>query len=38
MEKSECWVVRWSLRNEGFKDKKQEESPKVCNKTAQKVF
>ena len=38
LEKSECWVVKWSSRNEGFKDKKREEGPKVRNKTAQILF
>ena len=23
LEKSECWVVKWSSRNEGFEDKKE---------------
>ena len=38
MEKSECWEVRWSQRNEGFTDKKQEGRPKVLNKTAKVVL
>ena len=38
MEKSECWEVRWSQRNECFTDKKREERPKVLNKTAKVVL
>ena len=38
MEKSECWVVRWSWRNEGFTDKKRGVRPKVQNKTAKIVL
>ena len=38
MEKSECWVVRWSYRSEGFTDKKREVRPKVLNKTAKIVL
>ena len=38
MQKSECWVVRRSYRNEGFKDKKRGGRPKVLNKTAKIVL
>ena len=37
MEKSECWVVRWSQRNESFTDKKRGVRPKILNKTAKIV-
>ena len=37
-EKPECWVVRWSQRNEGFTDKKRGVRPKVLNKTAKTVL
>ena len=38
LEKSECWVVKWSSRNEGFKDKKRRGRPKVLNKAAKVVL
>ena len=38
MEKSECWVVRWSKRNEGFTDNKRGGRPKVLYKTAKIVL
>ena len=38
MEKSECWVVIWSKRNEGFTDRKRGGRPKVLNKTAKIVL
>ena len=38
MVKTECWVVRWSKRNEGFTDKKRGGRPKVLNKTAKIVL
>ena len=38
MEKSECWMVRWSQRNEGITVKKRGGGPKVLNKTAKIVL
>ena len=37
LEKSECWAVKWSSRNEGFKDKKRRGRPKVLNKAAKYI-
>ena len=38
LEKSECWVVEWSWRNEGFKGKKLRGKPKALNKAAKIVL
>ena len=38
LEKSECWGVKWSRRNEGLEDKKRMGRPKVLNKAAKKVL
>ena len=38
LEKSECWVVKWSWRNEGFEGKKRRGRPKVLNKAAKIVL
>ena len=38
LEKSECWVVKWSRRNEGFEGKKRRGRPKVLNKAAKIVL
>ena len=36
--KSECWVIKWSWRNEVFEGKKRGRRPKVLNKAAKIVF
>ena len=38
LEKSECWVVKWSSRNEGFKDMTRRGRSKVLNKAAKIVL
>ena len=34
LEKSECWMVKWSWRNEGFEGKKWRGRPKLPHKAA----
>ena len=38
LEKSDCWQVKWSWRNEGFEGKKRRGRPKVLNKAAKIVL
>ena len=38
LEKSDCWQVNWSWRNEGFEGKKRRGRPKVLNKAAKIVL
>ena len=38
LKKSERCVVKWSSRNDGFRDKKRTGRPKILNEAAQKKF
>ena len=38
LAKTEYWVVKWSSRNEGFKDMTRRGRPKVLNKEAKIVL
>ena len=38
LEKSDCWQVNWSWRNESFEGKKRRGRPKVLNKAAKIVL
>ena len=38
LKKSERWVVKWSSRNDGFKDKKRTGRPKILNETAKRIL
>ena len=38
LDKSKCWVVKWSWGSKGFEDKKQRRRPKVLNKAGKIVL